>query len=133
MQAYVTACKLMSLHASSCICMHSGTFCMHSGTDRRTDRQTEDIRTCWAAALQLKRWRLRAPDTPGQDEWTKIIIHRKKITCVHNSVGPNSKIWPNTEYIQIFKIHRIPNTKFIQFLKNDRLRIPNSAIWIVYE
>ena len=26
MQAYVTACKLMDLHASSWICMHSGSF-----------------------------------------------------------------------------------------------------------
>ena len=49
MQAYVTACELMDLHARSWICMHSGTFwnilhafwnilelsgtfCMHSGT-----------------------------------------------------------------------------------------------------
>ena len=30
---------------------------------------------------------------------------------IQGSVGPNSKIWPNTEYIQFLKNDRIPNTE----------------------
>ena len=30
---------------------------------------------------------------------------------IYTSVGPNSKIWPNTEYIRFLKNDRIPNTE----------------------
>ena len=35
---------------------------------------------------------------------------------------------PNTEDIWVSKMYQIPNTEYIWFLKNDRIRIPNSAI-----
>ena len=35
---------------------------------------------------------------------------------------------PNTEYDRILKMHGILSTKYIWFLKNDRIQMPNSAI-----
>ena len=30
---------------------------------------------------------------------------------------------------RIVKFDQIPNTEYIQFMKNDQIRIPNSAVW----